>query len=190
MAHRVLDIARQHRGARDVAALFYLHYSLTTDTQKFQRVEYIVKHILRGELARDIATRTSQEQEPNAEYTVDEMRSYGGYFIAFRPQEPTCAEIDVFYEANGTFEQRGSFRLCETPGETGKLLYKPPPPPDYDDQPNWLVWEEMYVDDDDISTPPKSRSASGSEGEMSGGRRRRRRRRTRRRKQGSRGKKI
>lgn len=181
MAHRVLDQARQHRGARDLFDIVYLHYSLTTDTQKFQRIEHIVKQILEKELALDIATRTKQEEEPNTEYTADDLLLRGGFFIAFRPQEPNCAEIDLFYSVTreNIFAHRGSFRLCQGEGSTGKLYYKPPPPPDYDDQPDWLVWEDMYVDDE-VDTPPVRSPA-----EM-GGRRTRRRRR----KQKSRGKKI
>ena len=165
MAHRVLDEARQHRGARDVFDVVYMHHSLTTDTQKFKRIEYVVKQILEKELALDIETRRRQEEEPNTEYTAD------------------CAEIDLFYSRLGVFAHRGSFRLCQGEGSTGKLYYKPPPPPEYDDQPVWLVWEDMYADDDEVDTPPvRSRAPSG---DMGG----RRRRRTRRRK-GSRGKKI
>jgi len=186
MAHRVLDIARQHRGARDLFDLFYLHYSLITDTQKFQRIEYVVKQILERELALDIATRTKQEEEPDAEYSADDLLDQGGFFITFRPQQPNCAEVDFFYSpSRRIFAHRGSFRLCQGEGSTGKLYYKPPPPPEYDDQPNWLVWEDMYVHDD-VDTPPV-RSRAGSEGEMGG---RRRRRRTRRRKQTSRGRKM
>jgi len=183
MAHRVLDEARQHRGARDVFDVVYLHPSLTTDTQKLKRVEYVVKQILQKELALDIETRRRQEEEPNTEYTADGLLGRGGFFIAFRPEDPDCAEIDLFYSRPGVFAHRGSFRLCQGEGSTGRLYYKPPPPPEYDDQPVWLVWEDMYADDDEVDTPPvRSRAASG---DMGG----RRRRRTRRRK-GSRGKNI
>jgi hypothetical protein len=184
MAHRVLDIARQHRGARDLFNLFYLHESLTTDTQKFQRIEYIVKQILQKELALDIATRTKQEENLDQAYHAHGMLHRGGFYIVFRAADPNCAEIEVNDFQDD--KRRGSFRLCQGEGSTGKLYYKPPPPPDYDDQPDWLVWEDMYVDHDEVDTPPV-RSRAGSEGEMGG---RRRRRRTRRRKQTSRGKKI